>query len=190
MSEQKIVKRRVAIALAIACIVLVAGLGVTIGYYAIAVNDKDQKINNLTDSINLLNNTVNIANFTVLAENQTVNIAAGNYTTWTFTANYAGYILFCVLYRTSNNTYIQVSYNATVPGLVYTNGKPEYLDGAQHYYRYSAQDNFTSGVFPILPSCVISDNVPVRVGTFVRIRVGNTSTVENVTEGVTIVYYY
>jgi hypothetical protein len=41
MSEKKVVRRNVAIALGIACIILIAGLGGVMAYYSMVVNDKN-----------------------------------------------------------------------------------------------------------------------------------------------------
>jgi len=89
----KIVRRSVAIALGIICIILVAGLGVVMAYYTMAINDKDNQISsinaqlaaitgnntnmNATEIINQLN--ANITNLTN-EKNQLQTWLAGNIT--------------------------------------------------------------------------------------------------------------
>jgi hypothetical protein len=183
MSEiepKKMVRRSVAIALGIICIILIAGLGVTMEYYTMAINDKSNAIASLTD-------TVNLAKFLVLADNQTVTQTAGNYTSWTFTANATGYVSVWGLSSTTNNTYVRVIYNASVPtpnkfSSYQTNYQWVYqYEDAFSNYQYDNQVNgekaFSDNIFPVFP-------------TIVEIRVGNTNIIGNATERVLIVYYY
>lgn len=74
---KKMVSRKVAVALGIVCIVLVAGLGSAIMYYTITINDRDQIINltKFTDWLNI-----------------SEPILSTSTPNWTFTADYAGYI--------------------------------------------------------------------------------------------------
>jgi predicted PurR-regulated permease PerM len=78
MSQKKMVRRDVAVALGIVCILLIAALGGAMVYYTITINDKNNQINsinaelaaitgnytstNVTETINQLN--ANIANLT------------------------------------------------------------------------------------------------------------------------------
>jgi len=189
MSEpkpKKMVSRRLVVALGIACIVLIAGLGVTIGYYTRAINDKDQTITSL-------NSTVSLQEYAVWVDNQTISQIAGNYTSWTFTASVAGYISVWVLSSTTNNTYVRVIYTAFEPVIALENGVYNYQDAA-YEYQYDTQINapspMTSNIFDFLPSQMTFSPLSAIRPTNVEIRVGNTNLVSNATETVTITYYY
>ena len=189
MSEtkpKKMVSRSVAIALGIACIMLIAGLGVTIGYYTMAINDKEQTITSL-------NNTVSLEKYAVWVDNQTISQTAGNYTSWTFIASVAGYVSVWVLSSTTNSTYVRVIYNAFVPVVDLENGVYHYQTAA-YYYQYDNQVNvpsqMTSNIFYFLPSQMTFSPLSAIRPTNVEIRVGNTNLVGNATETVTITYYY
>jgi hypothetical protein len=192
---KKMVGRNVAIALGVICIILVASIGVTIRYYRMTFNDKDGTITNLNDIINL-------ANYTVLASNQTVTQTAGNYTSWTFVANVTGYVNVVILSSTTNNTYVRVIYNATIPTFSTIMGQEtgykwviEY-EGAWYYYQYDNQvsqvsgGNFSDLIFPVFPWLGPSALSLPKGPTIVEIRVGNTNIVDNATENVLITYYY
>jgi hypothetical protein len=196
MSEpksKKMVSRNVAIALGIICIVLITGLGVTMGYYVITISDKDRTITNLTD-------TINLANFTVLADNQTVTQAAGNYTLWTFIANFSGYVRVMVWSSTTNNTLVRVIYNATIPTFSEVAGAESNYksvlvpEGAWEYYQYDNQVNVANGFSKMFPVFSWVGPSPSPFGskgpTIVEVGVGSTNISENATEQVTIVYYY
>jgi prefoldin subunit 5 len=77
MSEKKVVRRTVALALGVICIVLIAGLGGAMAYYTVTINSKDKTISQLNATIEDQNNTINqlIANITNL-QNQNANLQA------------------------------------------------------------------------------------------------------------------
>jgi Ca2+-binding RTX toxin-like protein len=187
------VNRNVALALGIICIILLAGFGVIIGYFTMTIDDKDRTITNLNDIINL-------ANYTVVANNQTVTQAAGNYTSWTFTANVTGYVFVTILSSTTNNTYVRVIYNASIPTFSTENGAATnyqwvvYPEGAWDDYQYDNQVNLGNGygnLFPVYPWLAPSYiQLPLKGPTIVEVRVGNTNIVGNATENVLIIYYY
>jgi hypothetical protein len=185
---KKMVRRSVAITLAIACIVLIAGLGVTIDYYTMTISDKDRTITSLTDIINL-------ANFTVLASNQTITQTAGNYTSWKFIANVTGYVCVYVLSSTTNNTYVRVIYNASIPTFSEINGVSTNFkwvikyEGGTYHYQYDNQVNVGRGSENIF-FVPCSEQPFSSTSTKVEIRVGNTNAVDNATETVMITYYY
>jgi len=54
MIDKKIVRKSVAIALRIICIILVAGLGGAMAYYMMAINNKNSQLNTLTNENNQL----------------------------------------------------------------------------------------------------------------------------------------
>jgi len=147
MKPMKMVRRSVALALGIICIVLIAGLGSAMVYYTITVND-------LTDIANLNKSTLWV-------NDTTVTQPASNYTSWFFVPKYAGYVSVHVL-STTSNTYVRLIYPSY--GLNY--------DSQISVSTYEVSD------FPVLPT------------PYLEIRVGNTNSVGNATETVTITYYY
>jgi CDP-diglyceride synthetase len=191
--SKKMVSGNVAIAFGIACIMLIAGLGVTIGYYTMAINDKDQTITSLNNTITSLNSTVSLQEYAVWIDNQTISQTAGNYTSWTFIASVAGYVSVWVLSSTTNSTYVRVIYNAFVPVMDLENGV-YYYQAAAYYYQYDNQVNvpsqMTSNIFYFLPSQMTFSPLSAIRPTNVEIRVGNTNLVGNATETITITYYY
>jgi hypothetical protein len=194
---KKMVGRNVAVGLGIICIILIAGFGVTIGYFTMTTDDKDRTITNLNDIINL-------ANYTVLANNQTVTQTAGNYTSWTFIANVTGYVNVVILSSTTNNTYVRVIYNASIPTFSTimdqeTNYKWVILyEGANYYYQYDNQVSQVSighfsFIFPVFPWLGVNGPSVQNLSngpTVVEVRVGNTNILDNATEHVLITYYY
>jgi Ca2+-binding RTX toxin-like protein len=181
---KKMVKKNIAIALGIACVILIAGLGSSLGYYVMTMNNKDGTITNLTDKIDFVD-------FTVLADNQTVNQTAGNYNSWAFVANGSGYVSVIIWSSTTNDTYVRVIYNATIPTWSEVSGaETNYKwtlmpEGAWENYQYDNQAKVANGfsqLFPVLLS--------FKGPTIVEVRVGSTNASENAAEQVTIVYYY
>jgi hypothetical protein len=75
---KKMVRRSVAVALGIICVILIAGLGLVISYNTMAINDRDE--------------IVKLTKSTVWVDNQTVIQPQDSWTNWTFKADYAGYI--------------------------------------------------------------------------------------------------
>lgn len=131
--ERKVVGRTVAIALGIICIVLVVGLVGAIADYTLAINDKNDTISSLNSQIadkdsqisdlnsqvsNLQNVTSylakipNLEESTIWVNNQTISQHAGDFTSWGFTANYAGYISVSIKNSSSPTTYIRVMYSS------------------------------------------------------------------------------
>ena len=186
---RKVVARNVAIALGTACIILVAFLVLTTIYLVSTINDRNSTINQRDNAIADLNDTVNLRKYTIWVNNETVTQAAGNYTSWTFSASVAGYIQ-ATTTSITNNTYLEVKYNATIHvGFEYDHSY-SYMGFVYQNYHYDNQITFRSGtaqnIFPILPWSVDDPS-----GTsIVEIRVGNTNTVENATETVLVTYYY
>jgi uncharacterized coiled-coil protein SlyX len=80
MSQKKLVGRSVAIALGIACIILVAGIGGAMAYYMVTINSKDKTISQLNATIKDQNNTIKqlITNVTNL-QNQNANLNSTYY---------------------------------------------------------------------------------------------------------------
>jgi hypothetical protein len=190
MSEKKVVGRNVAIALGIVCIILGASVVGTTIYFTSTVNDRDSTINQKDSVIADLNGTVNLRKYTVWVNNETVTQEAGNYTSWTFTANVAvaGYIVVRTT-STTNNAYVRVIYNASIPVGFTVDNTYRYL-GAFHIYGSDNQITVSSwttqNIFPVLPWLSFGLSGP----SVVEIRVGNTNTVGNATETVLVTYYY
>ncbi|MDQ1281346.1 MAG: hypothetical protein QG670_2611 [Thermoproteota archaeon] len=147
-------------------IVLIAVLIISNAYVFMTFNDQVNKlaadktslqsqVKNLTD-ITTLNKTI------TLVDNQTVGQGAGSYTSWTFSAQYAGYVEVIVHTSTTTNTQVQVIYNS---------------------YSVVFDQTITVGaggtaVFPVLPA----QNIEVRIG--------NTNPTDTANERITATYYY
>jgi hypothetical protein len=116
----------------------------------------------LQGQVNDLNSTLNLEKSEVGVNSQTVSQPADNYTFWIPSCSYAGYLSVQVESSTTDKTYTEVLWNSY--GINYDN-------------RISVGTNGT-GIFPVLPSRIV------------EVRVGNTNTVGNATETVTITYYY
>jgi hypothetical protein len=136
------------------------------GYTFMTLNDQ---VNTLTaDKTSLqaqmtdLTEIVNLNKITTIVNNQTMGQAAGTYTSWPVSTQYAGYLKVIVHTSTSSNTYVQVTYNA---------------------YSVIYDETITVGaggtaVFPLLPA----ENIEVRVG--------NTNPTNSATERITVTYHY
>jgi hypothetical protein len=186
MSERSVVRRSIAIAVGIVCILLIASLGGILAYYVPIVSEKDKSMSSLNhayneyvrshsynnsdyialeDKLGEINSVLNLTE-RVIWEEGSVNQPAGSYTNLTESANYAGYVVVGGS-STSNYTYVRVIYSS-------------------HGVNYDNQISIGSfGVarFPILPSPNI------------EIRVGNTENVTSPygvseTENILIIYYY
>jgi hypothetical protein len=97
IKPRKMVRRSVAIALGIVCIVLIAGLGGAMVYYTMTINDKNQ--------------IVNLTKSTVWVDNQNISQPQDSWTNWTFKAEYAGYVSVQVYYSTILNPSAEVVYS-------------------------------------------------------------------------------
>jgi hypothetical protein len=130
MSEKKVVRRNVAIALGIICIVLTMGLiGAILG---------------LQNQVNDLNSTLNLDKSTVWISDQTLEQPANFYTNWApgFSASYCGYVSVRVT-STTTNTYVRIIYTSY---------------GANCDNQIVVGTNGTA-VFPVLPSSSIEIRV-------------------------------
>jgi hypothetical protein len=129
---------------------------------AVNLTTANNQIASLQDQINTFTAISNLTVSMVWINNQTVTQTAGNYTVWSESASYAGYVSIRVSSSTTNNTYANVTYTS-------------------HGVNYNNQINVgTSGTayFPILPSTNIS------------VAVGNSLPSGTATENVTITYFY
>jgi cell division protein FtsL len=120
-----------------------------------SLDENESQINNLT-------NILNLANSTVWLNDQTTSQPHGSSTSWTESANYAGYVSIFVLSSTTNSTYARTLYS--VDGVNYDNTVSVGASGIVY--------------FPVLPSSSIT------------VEVGNNNSLLPATETVTITYYY
>mgnify|MGYP001569533870 CR=1 FL=1 len=127
-----------------------------------AQNWLNGNVTNLQSQVNNLTSIVNLANSTVWLNDQTISQPHGSSTSWTESANYAGYVSIFVLSSTTNMTYARVLYS--VDGVNYDNTVGVGASGIVY--------------FPVLPSSSITTEV------------GNNNAVVGATETVTITYYY
>jgi hypothetical protein len=204
LSERKVVRRSVAVGLGIVCILLITGLGGAMAYYVSTHHHADSDYDSLNSQNTNLYNIVNLANSTVWVNDTTVTQTASNYTSWYFSASYAGYVLVNVQTSTTDTTYVEVTYSAY--GVYYDNTITVGTSGRAAFpvlfapltYMTTVGTSETA-VFPILPRLPItgfsssngaSNPKYVPSHSSIEIRVGNTNTVSNATETVTITYYY
>jgi DNA-binding transcriptional ArsR family regulator/cell division protein FtsB len=150
---------------------------------------------NLQNQVNDLTSILNLEESTVW-DNQTINQPANSYTEMYFDATYAGYVSVDVTSSTTDTTYVEVLYNAH--GINYgnkitvgTNGTavfpvvPALFSSVLIQWNNTAVSTSSSNKSLPLPLQVVA--VPY---TNIEIIVGNTNTVGNVTETLTITYYY
>ena len=129
---------------------------------SVELTTANNQISSLQTQISALNAIANLTVSNVWVNNQTVNQTAGNYTIWSETADYAGYVSIQVASSTAVITYANVTYSS-------------------HGVNYNTQTNVGTGssaYFPILPSSNIN------------VAVGNGLQSGSATENVTITYYY
>jgi len=167
LSEKKVVRRTIAITLGIICLILVTVLIGVASFYTSRISSLNSKVSDLTD-------IVNSEESTVWVNDTTVTQTASNYTSWFFSASYAGYISVNVQSSTTNNTYVRVMYSAKV--INYNNTVTVGRSG--------------TAAFPVSVYPFLVFPLPTKPSTNIEIRVGNTNTVGNATETVTITYYY
>jgi hypothetical protein len=150
MSEKKVVNRKVAIGIGVLCIVLlVAIIGLVVEYTSM-LNNKDSQIADLKNQITFANSTidrltaiVNLSNSTIWVDNESINQPAGNFTSWSFSVSYAGYVIVDVLSSSTSKTDVELSYSWN--GVNYDNTVNVGSGG--------------SAWFPVLPA----NNIGVRV---------------------------
>jgi len=126
------------------------------------INSLNTQITNLQNQVADLTNIVNLVKNTTWVDDQTVSQPANSYTSWTFSASYAGYVSVWVQTSSATDTRVRVIYSS-------------------HGVDYDGEIGVGSSgtaVFPLLPSSNI------------EIRVGNHNLVSGATETVTITYYY
>jgi predicted PurR-regulated permease PerM len=160
------VGRSVAIALGIICIILVTVLIGAVSFYKSQISSLNSKVNELTA-------IANSEESTVWVNDSTVTQTANNYTSWSFTASYAGYISVNVQSST-NNSYVRVIYSSYI--IKYDNTVTVGTSG--------------TAAFPVSVYSFLVFPLPTRLTANVEVRVGNTNLANRATETVTITYYY
>jgi hypothetical protein len=169
IQPKKMVRRNVAVALGIICIILVAGLVTVYASMVNALADKDTTISSLSiqkifldNQIGDLNDTLHMRKSATWAYEENVSQPAGSYSVLNFAAPYAGRIDVFVDYSTANNTYIRVIWSSS----------------AMDYDKLVDNVTHSGQPFPVLPD----SNVEVRIG--------NSNIMNEATETVTIFYHY
>jgi hypothetical protein len=166
---KRMVRRSVALALGIICIILVAGLMTIYISLMNTIADRDATISSLSiqkgflqDQILDLNDTIHMRKSATWVYGESVSQPAGSYSVLNFTAPYAGRIDVFVDYSTANSTYIRVIWSSSAMNY------DKQVDNATRYVQS----------FPVL-----SDSN-------VEVRIGNSNIIEGATETVTIFYHY
>ncbi len=106
MGRTKVVRRSVAIALVVLCVILLSTIFGIVAYYA----DSASRINSLQSEVDRLNRIVTFAESRVIASSSTISQPAGYSTGINFTAEYAGYVLVEISYSTTSNTTVAINY--------------------------------------------------------------------------------
>lgn len=169
MNQKKVVGRNVAIALGIIAITFLVGLvGAVVNYTSIinargnTIASLNGQVSDLQNQVNDLTGVVNLAKLATWVSHQTVSQPASSYSSWTFNAQYAGYLVVTVESSTTTKTYVEVIYQS---------------HGIQYDSHKVPLNTVGSPTFPVLPSSI-------------EIRVGNTDWYNGATETVTIQYVY
>jgi len=184
MSEtksEKMVRRSVAIALGIICIVLIAGFVGVFAYYVSSHHHSDSEYNDLTEEVNGEKSVV-LVNQTVTLEN--------NYTSWSIWVNKTGRILISVenyplnFFGYFNNGYLRTVWNISFNNVL------NFDETSFNTLNFDENDSV-----PLLPAwSLYSFSYPVVVyvnnSTNVEVTIGspNASFAHNQT--VIITYYY
>jgi hypothetical protein len=191
---------------------LIAGLGGALAYYVSTHHYTDSDYDSLNSQNTNLYNIVNLADSTVWVNDTTVTQTASNYTSWHFYGSYAGYVLVSVQTSTTDTTYVEVIYSAVYSAysINYDNTITVGTNGIAAFPVLFAPEEIMTTVgtsrivaFPILSRFPItgfffSNGAAILPGTTpnftgypnIEIRVGNTNTISNATETVTITYNY
>ena len=142
MSEKKMVRRSIAMALAMVCIVLIAILGGTVAYYYVSIvpdlNQKDNTISSMNSQISDLNDGFykfsRLEYATVWIDNQTTTTQDSEIFNQFF-VNYCGYVMVNVT-STSSNTTVRV----------------DWTNYGYHFYDQQLVGKNGTVVFPLLAS--------------------------------------
>jgi hypothetical protein len=158
------------IALTVLFVVFIIATIGAIAYYQPKVSSLQSQLTSDHRQLSSDNSIIGLQERTVWVNDQTVSQTTSSYTTWTFSASNAGYVVVQVLGQSVLGTRVEALYSSH--GLNYN----------QSYTGSQAISAGGSAIFPILPS----SNITIGVGS------GNwiSSLPTSVTETVTITYYY
>jgi len=155
-------RTRVVVILSVLIVVLI----ILNAYIFMTLNEQVNKLTadktSLQSQVKNLTEIANLNKTTIIVDNQTMGQGAGSYTSWTFSAQYAGYVKVVVHTSTTTNTYVQVIYNS-------------------HSVVFDQTITVGAGgtaVFPVLPAQKI------------EVRIGNTNLIDTANERITASYYY
>lgn len=153
--------RNVTIGLGVLSIILFLSLVGIANYYVNLYAPGNSRIDSLQNQVNSLNAIVNLQETTAWANETNISQPAGQASASSYVADYAGYVIVEVLYSSTSNTSVQVTYSSL--GVNYAN----------------AVDVGSSGIaaFPVLPGTI-------------TVWVGNTNLLDYAMERVTILYRY
>jgi len=173
------------IVIAIAAIVAVSFLAALPYYYATFTKSQSNTINNLAtaqssnsgsscynlesevqsleNEVQNLQNIVNLQNSDTLWQNYPINEGSGGSYYFSFTANYAGYVIVDVVSSSTSNTWVQIEINNPSTGTI---------ESTQYTVGYSG-----TVYFPVLPGTV-------------TIYIGNSNLINGASQTVTITYVY
>jgi hypothetical protein len=140
----------------IICIILAVGLVKDFGINA-QLNAHVAKLQNQVDSYE---NIINFRDWDTWVYNQTVSQPANSYTSWTYDAEYSGWVEVQVDSSTTNQTYVEVIYS-----------------NPPNYDQRIVVGSNGLATFPVLPW-------------HMEVRVGNSNLMDGATENVTITYFY
>ena len=111
--------RTVTIRLGIACALLLVGLVGAILVYSSMIDNKNNKISDLSQQVTSLSSQVtdltsiaNLTESTIWVNFKNVIISAGYETGWNVIANYAGYVSVQIFSSTKENIYVRVTYSS------------------------------------------------------------------------------
>ena len=77
--------------------------------YVLSHSHNDTEYDSLKKDRDLLKEIVNLEKIQVLLDHQTISQPASTYTSWIFSANYAGYLEIEVITNAAENTFIDVT---------------------------------------------------------------------------------
>lgn len=126
------------------------------------ITSLQNQLNSANSKITSQNNIISLSDSAVIANDQTYSEAASSYATFTFSANYAGYVSVYVLSSSVAGTWIEVSYTS---------------NGVTYNQEITTNVGYLAE-FPVLPSSTIT------------VGIGNGNIIGSATEVCTTTYYY
>jgi len=123
----------------------------------------ESEVQALQSEVQNLQNIVSLQDSDTLVQNQPVNEGPGGSYYFSFTANYAGYVVIDVTSSTTSNTWVQIEVNNPSTGTI---------ESQQYTVGYSG-----TVYFPVLPGTV-------------TIYIGNSNLVNGASQTVSITYIY